>query len=66
MTGFYAYSKGREIEQADYPFDAIIQAAMRKADSVNMVRLREAFPLEYQDLTERYNLPGGLREGETS
>jgi hypothetical protein len=64
MTGYFAYKKGLEIERADYPFDALIQAAMRKADTENLRKLTAAFPLEYMDLVERYNLPGGLREGE--
>jgi hypothetical protein len=66
MTGFYAYKKGKEIEAQGYPFDAIIQAAMRQADSDNLAQLAHAFPLEYQDLKERYNLPGGLRPGESA
>ena len=64
MSGKYAYDKGREIEANDYPFDAIIQAAMRKADSFNLRALAAAFPEEYQDLIARRNAPGGLLEGE--
>ena len=66
MTGQFAYKKAQEIEHQNYPFDALIQAAMRKADSENLRKLQAAFPLEYIDLKERYNLPGGLREGETA
>ena len=65
MSGLYAYRKGLEIEREGYPFDAIIQAAMRKADSTNLVALRTAFPHEYADLRARYDAPGGLLEGET-
>ena len=54
------YVIGREIAAEDYPFYALIQAAMRKADSENLVKLQAAFPLVAQELRIRYNAPGGI------
>lgn len=42
---------------ADYPFYAIIMAAMRKADSTNIEKLKAAFPEIWNELEERYNTP---------
>jgi hypothetical protein len=39
-------------------------AAMRKADSFNIERLRVAFPETYRELTARYNAPGGRLPGD--
>ncbi len=59
MPGLYDYEAGRRIEAEDYPFYALIQAAMRQADPDNLYKLRVGFPDEYQELQERYNAPGG-------
>ena len=61
---FYDYKKGREIEAGGYPFYAIIQAAMRQADSDNLEKLSTAFPEVRMELQMRYNLPGGMTEKE--
>ena len=58
------YRVSREIEAQDYPFYAIIMAAMRKADSHNYDALRKAFPATSMELNARYNAPGGLLDGE--
>jgi hypothetical protein len=42
------------------PFYAVIQAAMRLADTGNAALLRAAFPEVWDELQERYNAPGGL------
>jgi hypothetical protein len=41
-------------------------AAIRKADSYNAVRLKDAFPHIYEEFHKRYNAPGGRLEGETA
>ena len=56
----YDYEISREITAQDYPFYALIMAAMRQADSDNLTRLGEAFPAIHGELQERYNAPGGL------
>lgn len=53
------YKVGQEIEMAGYPFYAIIQAAMRKADTDNASRLQQAFPETWDELWKRYHAPGG-------
>lgn len=62
----YDYEAGRNIEAEGYPFYALIQAAMRQADTGNLAQLRYAFPDVHAELTARYNAPGGLLPSEVS
>lgn len=48
----------------DEPFYGLIMAAMRKADSANLWRLKQAWPEAWAELQERYNAPGGTLPGE--
>ena len=56
----YDYEISKQIAARDYPFYALIMAAMRKADSNNAELLRLAFPDIYHELKLRYNSPGGV------
>ena len=56
----YDYKKSIEIDAEDHPFYALIMAAMRKADYDNINKLKSVFPEVYNELTARYNAPGGL------
>lgn len=58
--GLHAYHVSAILAQRDYPFYALIAAAMRKADSDNAEKLRLAFPDECRELQERYNAPLGV------
>lgn len=62
------YTASREIVQArhenDWPFYALIMAAMREADSGNLLLLRNAWPEVYADLQARYWAPGGVLPGD--
>ena len=60
----YDYKASQQIAAEDYPFYALIMAAMRPADSVNAELLRTAFPEVWADLTARYNAPRGVLPGE--
>ena len=60
----YDYRMGQEIQGLGYPFYALIQAAMRQADTDNLVLLQEAWPRQWEDLQMRYNAPGGILEGD--
>ena len=60
----YDYRVGQMIEAEGYPFYALIQAAMRQADSTNIEKLRRVFPQVHAELQARYNAPGGLLPGE--
>lgn len=53
------YKVGIEIAAKDYPFYALIQAAMRQADSDNIIKLGRAWPWVWDELQARYNSPGG-------
>lgn len=60
----YDYQRSSELELADEPFYALIQAAIRRADTDNLARLRDAFPETYNELLRRYHAPGGRLPGE--
>lgn len=56
----YDYRASQQISATDPPFYALIMAAIRKADTFNMARLRSAFPEVYAEFEARYNAPGGM------
>ncbi len=56
----YDYEKSKEISKEDPPFASLIMAAGRKADSLNLFRLRTVFPGIIDELEKRYTAPGGL------
>lgn len=56
----HAYHVSRAIEQKDLPFEALIMAAMRKADSYNALKLTNAFPGIWNEFAKRYNAPLGV------
>ena len=55
----YDYHKSSEISSEDPPFAALIMAAIRKADSNNLTKLRVSFPAIFEEFWERYDNPGG-------
>jgi hypothetical protein len=59
----YAYEMSREIQiyrhELRWPFYALIMAAMRDADTINLMRLRMCWPEVFAELEARYNAPGG-------
>jgi len=57
---YHEYLKGKELVLDDPPFYALIQAAMRLADSDNAEKLKMIFPGVWRELNARYNSPGGL------
>lgn len=61
---YHEYRVSEEIAQRDYPFYALIMAAMRKADTLNAAILRQSFPAVWAEVDVRYNAPGGLVEGD--
>ena len=60
----YDYKMGRHIEGKEYPFYAIIQAAMRQADTDNLEKLKSVFPEVWNELSSRYKAPCGILPGE--
>ncbi len=60
----YDYHQGLIIAGEDYPFYALIQAAMRQADTDNTAKLAQAWPQVWLELQARYNARGGVLVGE--
>lgn len=58
------YLYGMSLEADDAPFYGLIQAAMRRADTNNLEKLKEAWPEVWEELQERYHTPGGFLKGE--
>ncbi len=56
---YFDYEMSKRIAAEDYPFYALIMAAMRQADTDNLAQLKQAFPEAYAELMYRYNSPGG-------
>lgn len=61
---YHDYLKGRELLLDDPPFCALIQAAMRKADTDNLEKLQAAFPEIWEELYARYHAPKGILPGD--
>jgi hypothetical protein len=60
---WYDYRKSKRFGP-DPNFYALIMAAMRKADTVNAIKLRTAFPDVWDEVQARYNAPGGVISGD--
>jgi hypothetical protein len=60
----YDYELSKVITQSNFPFYALLMAAMRQADTGNMALLEQAFPETAAELRARYNAPGGVLAGE--
>ena len=60
----YDYKTSLQIAAKDYPFYAIIMAALLQADTDNLYKLRSVFPQAWEELSKRYHAPGGLLEDE--
>lgn len=55
----YHYSL-KKLSLVDAPFYALLMAAIRKADTENLARLREGFPELVDEFTRRYYAPLGV------
>ena len=53
------YSYNESLELANCSFDALIMAAMRRADTDNLVMLQNLWPDIWSELVQHYNAPGG-------
>ncbi len=58
------YRVSGELAAQGVPFLALILAAMRRADTTNLERLKLAFPEVGDELQKRYNAPSGLLPSE--
>ena len=46
------------------PFYSLLMAAIREADTDNLDKIASVFPEVVEELTKRYNAPGGHLQGE--
>ncbi len=53
-----------EVQKTDPPFYGLVMLLMRKADDVNLKKLKSAWPGIWEELQLRYNAPLGLLIGE--
>lgn len=60
----FDYNISKRISAEDYPFYALIMAAMRQADTDNVVLLKHAWPDVWDDLYKRYHAPEGRLYGD--
>ena len=60
----HEYEEGREIAAKDPSFYALIQAAMRRADTYNLELLKVCWPGVWLELRARYNAPDGKLQSE--
>jgi hypothetical protein len=60
----FDYRVSQQLEMQDVPFYALIMAAMRRADTDNVERLRHAWPEVWAELSARYHAPGGVIPGD--
>lgn len=60
----YDYTQVKPLLEADPPFYSLIMAAMERADTFNLERLRSLFPDAYDEYKARFNAPRGLLLGE--
>ena len=56
---YYDYQYAKWLELKDPPFYALIQCAIRRADTDNGLKLKRTFPKIWEELYARYNAPGG-------
>lgn len=56
----FDYKLSQALEEHDLPFYALLMAAMRRADPMNLARLRSVFPDVWTELQARYDAPGGF------
>ena len=59
----YDYQQSQQAS-SDYDFYSLLMAAMRNADTFNLDKLKAIFPEEYEELSARYNAPGGILPSE--
>jgi hypothetical protein len=59
-VSLFDYRQSIEIAKLNPSFAAIIMAAIRQADSFNLVSLRCTFPELFEEMHQRYHAPGGI------
>lgn len=60
----FDYEVSKKIAAEDFPFYALLMATMRQADTLNLSKLKAAFPQTWEEMQARYNAPGGVLAGE--
>ena len=61
---YFDYRESQKISAEGYSFHALIIAAMRKADTSNMNKLKAIFPEVYDEFVARYNATAGVLDSD--
>jgi len=59
-VSLHEYEQSKVLASYDYPFYALLMAAIRKADTDNYRKFCDAWPEVVEELRERYDAPGGV------
>ena len=62
----HGFGVAMSLHRADHSFYALIMAAMAKADNENLSKLQAAWPDVWDEVSARYNAPGGLMPSEVA
>ena len=61
MSTWFDYKQSRQLDgEIDASYYALLMLVMRRSDTKNAAKLKEAFPEVYADLQRRYGAPGGV------
>ncbi len=61
----FDYKQSIELTSTDASFASLIMAAIRKADTINSMKLQTMYPEIWKELNRRYNSPGGILDEES-
>ena len=64
VLSLHEYKTALRLHRDDTPFYALIMAATMGADSLNLERLRSAFPGHVEETQRRWQAAGGILPGE--
>ena len=60
MASIVDWEQAIELRQRDTYFSALIMAAVLKADTTNLAKLRQGWPELVEETWYRYEAPGGM------
>jgi hypothetical protein len=58
--GLHEYLYSKTLDRYDSPFYALLFQLMRRADTDNIEKIRQAWPEKYEEFSRRYHAKGGV------